>query len=359
MACAALQAVRKKGDHRVLLSNLLRERHLRKKIMTKNSGLPQHLYKRKLTLFAVLVILITTLGYPAAAETKMGPASDHLGLFITGLSGNDSFRDYFEKASQELRDVLLENGYAARDMVRFVEEPDSHKSWNRQEKSTRENLLKQLGELAKRNSPYENVFIFISGHANGRDAEAVFHVPGDDIVYQELMDAIEQIPAKHMTLVVAASQGESWIQKFSGPGRVIVAGNGLREFDSLPMIFLRTFPSMFSKASVKAEDKEATASISLRDIFAATQRTVLFWYQNNGLHLTETALIDADGDKKGETFLLPNAPDPNEVTAIETQPGLEQAAPTVEELFPMDFNLHDAQMADAITFQIPSGEKMS
>ena len=308
-----------------------------------------------------MLFLILWLGILPCGIASAGNSS-HLALFITGLSGNHATAVNFNKAAGDLRAVLLLNGYRQEDLVRFADEKGlgNEKLWAVEKLATKVSLAKYLAELAQNGTVFENVFVFVSGHANGRDEEAMFHLPGDDMVYKELMAGIQNIPAKQMMVVVAASQGISWIENLSGPNRVVIVGNGLREFDSLPMLFLRTFSELWRQFPVpESERSEGPLKVSLRDVFVESQRQVLHWYRNNGLHTTEMAFMDADGDKKGESFLRPEAmkkifKDPGK-TVVEASP--DPDAPEEKEEFPMDLTLPDAVRAGTMLFLTESGEE--
>lgn len=313
--------------------------------------------------FLRMLFFILGLGVMVSSDTARAESSSRLALFITGLSGNHATEINFEKAVQDLRAVLLLNGYRQEDFVRFADDKGlgQEKLWPVEKLATKANLSKYFQELAETGTNFETVFVFVSGHANGRDDEAMFHLPGDDMVYQELMAGIQNISARQMVIVAAASQGLAWIENLAGPGRIVVAGNGLREFDSMPALFLRTFPELWRKfPSLVKETAEGPAKVSLRDVFAESQRRVLHWYQNNGLQVTELAFLDADGDKKGESFLRPETvkkifKDPGK-TVVEASPDPDALGDTEE--FPMDLTLPDAEKAGTLLFLTEKEEEL-
>ena len=198
-------------------------------------------------LFALeLLTLPCAMGAPVPVKS-----GDNFAFFLTGLPGNNQFKIHMAEAVKSLREVLRANGYSAQQMVLFSEKPASGDLWGKNEVATKEGIEEFLKDTHKRLKPYDRAFIFICGHANGRDEEALFHLPGPDMMYQTLMEGIDGIPAKEMTVVVIASQGHAWIRKLGRPGRVIIAGNGLRQFDFIPMLFLRFFPKNLDRKSTR------------------------------------------------------------------------------------------------------------
>ena len=264
---------------------------------------------KQIFLFSLCLFGILFLTMPRAfcAQAPVKP-EDNFALFITGLSGSNQFKIHMNGAAKSLREVLRANGYGTQQMVRFSDKAESGDLWGKSEIVTKEKLEEFLKDTPKRLNPYDRAFIFICGHANGRDEEAMFHLPGPDIAYQNLIEGIDGIPAREMIIVVIASQGHTWIRKLGRPGRVIIAGNGLRQFDFIPMLFLRYFArNLRNGVFDPSQENGSPLKASLRDVFIQTQKEVQDWYRRTNLHPTEVALIDADGDGKGQTLIMKGA----------------------------------------------------
>lgn len=248
----------------------------------------------------VLLALSFLLAEPAAfgAQADQRQAA----FFITGLAGSHEFRINYRGAVRSLASILELNGYAYSDMVRLADEIEAEIPWGKAELSSGANIRKVIDEYSRSGKFYDKLFIFIAGHANGRDEEAVFHLPGEDIEYKELMRWLDNLPAKETIVIVAAPQGHAWVEQFSKPGRIVLAAGGLREFDFIPATFLRFFPNMF-RAVAKRESESGPSYATLRDVFLETQKRVQEWYERNNLKTTELAVIDADGDGKAESMI--------------------------------------------------------
>lgn len=312
--------------------------------MIENQRMERELpYKSKYLCMLILILVLLNIPLCFAEEP---PAPARLGLFITGLSGSHQFKTYFDQAPGKIRETLTANGYQPEDFTWFSEKGE-HQNWVDEQIARKENLLTYLGRQAGQSKAYDEVFIFIAGHANGRDEEAMMHLPGDDISYDALMKGIDAIPAKRMLIVVAAPQGDIWIKKLAKPGRVIIAANGYRQYDFIPMIFLRIFPSIFEQAG-QADPSGETKHVSLLDIFTDTQKRVQRWYQRNNLHCTELALIDADGDGKGESLFTSEA--------LPDLPQKKENAMPEAAAFAMNLDLPDARMAKAIFYTAQGGK---
>lgn len=225
-----------------------------------------------------------------------------LAIFITGLNGSHQFRVYFRGAVHSLASVLSKNGYEYKNMVRLGQQIEDDIPWGMSSQSTAVDIQKTLRALAEKKIVYEQLFIFVAGHANGRDDEAKLHLPGPDITYSTLMQWLEPLSAKQEVVILAIPQGQSWIEKFSKPGRIIIAGGALRDFDFIPAAFLQMFPNMFQAAEVRATP-DSDGYANLQDVFAETQKRVQLWYATNNLKYTELALLDANGDSKGDSLI--------------------------------------------------------
>lgn len=267
-----------------------------------------HSKKMKIAGCLAMVGMVFAFSYSIAEASTN---ESHSAAFITGLSGSETkYERYFNLAQTKLKDLLLANGYMPNEIYRFADKNEAGINWVHQEISGRVSLQSYFQKM-KDGGPVEEFFLFIAGHANGHDENAMLQLPGEDISYEELMKWIDQVPAKRMTLIIALSQGESWIKTLSKSGRIIIAGTGLRQFDFAPVLFLRLFPDMFWNAVSSTNDQTksaATQNISLADVFMETQKKVQNWYWMNSLEPTEVALIDSDGDGVGHSLILRSKP---------------------------------------------------
>ncbi|HTL47610.1 MAG TPA: hypothetical protein VL688_06050, partial [Verrucomicrobiae bacterium] len=236
--------------------------------------------------------------FPVLKNQALAAPSENpkLAVLITGLSGGYDYKKSFLGSSRALHNMLRENGYGEDSIVVFNEQGSVGENGN-ELMATRENLESFFeGQAGK--SEREQVVVFIAGHANGHDENAKLHLPGRDVDFKTLISWLDGIKTKQMIVVLATPQGEAWMKKFSRPGRVILAGNGLRKHNALPVMFLKFFPAELLTASSTAAEGES-AEVSLADVFLRTHQKVMEWYRTNGLYPTEEPYLEADGDGKG------------------------------------------------------------
>ncbi|HTL48800.1 MAG TPA: hypothetical protein VL688_12140, partial [Verrucomicrobiae bacterium] len=205
-------------------------------------------------------------------------------------------------------------------------------------------------------SEREQVVVFIAGHANGHDENAKLHLPGRDVDFKTLISWLDGIKTKQMIVVLATPQGEAWMKKFSRPGRVILAGNGLRKHNALPVMFLKFFPAELLASSSPGEGAQS-AQISLADVFLRTHQKVMEWYRTNGLYPTEEPYLEADGDGKG---IVPPADEVQEAAAGSAAAGtaeserLEALRKSMEKI---QGEMPDLRLAQQVLFKVPGGNR--
>lgn len=290
-------------------------------------------------------------------------------VIITGLAGQEyKYKRFFDLAARKTYQVLAANGYSESSIHYFSDHGEDTKNSGIQSRLASGNNLKTFFEEIKGRHP-EELFLFIAGHANGRDENTVLHLPGEDIRYQELLDLVRGVQAKRLIVVAAVPQGETWIKALSGPGRIILAGGGYRQFDFIPVVFLRLFPEVFWGLGMKEKEGalQGDEKASLTDMFMEAQQKIQNWYWMNSLQATEIALLDGDGDGVGKSLILESRPieDPRlkerqqkmaELAGKNPEEAANQAAGKVLGLeFVMDAEAPDAKIADEIYFIRPGG----
>ena len=105
---------------------------------------------------------------------------------------------------------------------------------------------------------------------------------------------------------------------------------------------------MFVRPTPPADLEPKDWDVSLQDIFVETQQKIHQWYQDNNLHCTELALMDADGDGKGQPLLVvPEAAAAAPSASAVGLQGIETGMP-----LPVDLETSDAKNAKAIYFHV-------
>ncbi len=248
-------------------------------------------------LFVLSLLFITAAAQRVSAYAD--PAGKNLAIFIFGSAHTPEFNICFNDARTDLQRVLDANGFLPGQQRVFREMPKKAANGSPEFHSDRQTLLKKIPGIVQA-GPYNDVFFFLAGHAEGEDEQALLSLPDKEGVrYAELLTQIEKIKAKRLVFVIAAPQGHVWIRHFSGPGRIVIAGSSKRGFHTLPLQFLKNFPRMFEKTARWHNAHPAAGkdqSVSLAEVLFLTGSRVRQWYQTNHLSADEEPVLEADGD---------------------------------------------------------------
>ncbi len=293
-----------------------------------------------------LWILLLTLCFSARAFSAV--EGKDIAIVVSGISGSHSFEYNFKALHHEIAELLKENNYKRQNLFLFSEkESENDREWNSRESSSWANLrsfFKNMGSKTLK-AKLDRAFILIAGHANGRDEEAMLHLPGKDISLKTMQQWVKEIHAKEKVIIIMTPQGESWIEAMAGEGVVTVVGNVSREFDVLPVIFMQFLTEglagNFNVMSDEVENQDKSDSMkSLKDIFVETQIKTQEWYQTNNLQATEIGAVDGDGDGIGSSMIE---------SLHQEQPSVTTYAVQIEQT-------PDALSAEKIQFRFVRGE---
>lgn len=243
------------------------------------------------TTMAAAVTLLTAA--PAAAQTTRA-------LVVVGLGGTSEYRERFTNWAVELQAALtLTAGIPAGDVVVLAERSDAAPGVVT-DRSTRENVVAALGDLARRSAPADRLLLVLIGHGTAQGEEGQFNLPGPDISGEDLAAALSAFPTQTVAVVHTGSAGGSFVAPLSGPNRITLSATRTsRERNATE------FAGYFVEALTgDAADLDKDGQVSLLEAFTYTRAEVARHYAEENELLTEHALLDDDGDGRG-------SPDPS------------------------------------------------
>jgi hypothetical protein len=164
-------------------------------------------------------------------------------------------------------------------------------------KSTRPEVERALGQIAKSAKEDDVVFVVLIGHGTFVGKVAKFNLVGPDMTPENFEPLLKSIPSKHIVFVNTASSSAPFLEELSGPGRTIVTATrtGSERFATL-------FGGYFVDALMSdSADADKNRRISVLEAFNAAKLGVARAYEQEGIMLTEHPLLDDAGDKKGST----------------------------------------------------------
>ncbi len=233
---------------------------------------------------AAAVLLAAGAGPMAAQETRA--------LVIVGLGGTDAYRQQFIGWAKELRTTLTDKDGVPADHITVLAERVDLAPDVVQDRSTKENVVRVIGEIAARAAPGDQILVVLIGHGTAQGGEDRFNLPGPDLSAEELATALVAFPTQTVAVVHTGSAGGGFIAPLSGPNRIVVsATRTTRERNATE------FPGYFVEALAgSGADMDKDGRVSLLEAFLYARAEVARHYEEEKELLVEHAVLDDNGD---------------------------------------------------------------
>lgn len=238
---------------------------------------------------------------PAAAGTA-DPGS-HL-LVITGLAGTEEYRREFHDWARRLVDAAREMGIPD-SQVRWLADRPEADSERIDGRADQETIDAELRRLAAGTSSDDRILIVLIGHGSGPPGRAGFNLPGPDMTPDDFAALLDLFTGRQVALVNAASASGSFVAPLSGPDRTIITATRDARQDNRTV-----FPGFFVEAfESDTADLDKNGRVSLLEAYRHARQQVVRFYENDSRLLTETSLLDDDGDGEGSSEPDPGSAD--------------------------------------------------
>ena len=231
-----------------------------------------------------LVGLVATPRRTDAQETHV--------LVVVGLGGTDAYRQSFVGYATELRTALTERDGIPVDRVTVLAERTDLAPDVVQDRSTKENVVREIGRIAARAAPGDQVLIILIGHGTAQGDEGQFNLPGPDLSADELATALAAFPTQTVAVVHTGSSGGGFVAPLSGPRRIVISATRTsRERNATE------FPRYFVDAIAGDDaDMDKDGITSLLEAFVYARAEVARHYEEENELLVEHAVLDDNGD---------------------------------------------------------------
>lgn len=242
---------------------------------------------------------ILSLAAPGGARgpTPTGGPSQrsHLVVIVGAAAGDDVYEEVFHNWALQLVEAATQQLGMAPDQVTYLgANPELHPD-TIDAKSSRENVEQTLTRLADESSPDDRIFIVLIGHGSGEGEQSKFNIPGRDISAVEYDALLDRFVTQAVGFINTASASGDFTTVLAAPNRVIVtATRDGRQYNQT--VFPRFFVEAFA-ADVADLDKDGR--ISLLEAYHYARREVKRFYDDDGRMLTETSLLEDNGDGEG------------------------------------------------------------
>jgi len=216
-------------------------------------------------------------------------------LIVTGVSGEPQYAEQFHKQATTMIDALRTRfGVPDSDIVYLAENP-ARDAARIKAASTKENVERELAALGGRSKTGDVLFVLLIGHGSGDDAATRFNVPGPDITAADFARVLDGIGGPTIAVVNAASASGGFLATLSGPNRVIATAtkSGMeRNQTRFATYFVQAYAS-------DVADADKDGRVSVLEAFDYARREVARAFEQENHLLTEHAMLDDNGDRKG------------------------------------------------------------
>jgi len=213
-------------------------------------------------------------------------------VIVVGLGGSAEYRDSFHAEAAQIRNALIEvHGLPTEDVIYLGEKVEVDPEMITM-RSTRANVLQVLGEIAQKAAPLDRVFVVLIGHGTSNGTDVQFNLPGPDLTPTDFQLGLMAFPTQTLALVATGAASGGFIAPLSGPNRILVAATRTER-----QLNATEFGQFFADAIAgEGADLDHDDRVSLLEAFLYTRREVERHYAGENELLTETAVLDDNGD---------------------------------------------------------------
>lgn len=247
----------------------------------------------------VAVCISISLSASAAfAAARPNPTEDRV-IFLFGLPGTGEYQGLYEKVVDRFHTLLRFNHVEKSHFHIFTSwhdlaDPQVRRVLRRRYgparflPTTRRTVTRYFKAPGLKAQAFDDVFIVVAGHADGRGPEAKLHLAGADLPLVKLARWCGALAAKRFVLVALTPQGGLWRAAGRAPARAVIAGSANAAFDHIPKNFLTFFLDAF-------RDPDPGPELSLHQAFWRAADETAFWFERNGYLATEQPVMDEEG----------------------------------------------------------------
>jgi hypothetical protein len=232
----------------------------------------------------------------AAAALPAGSSAQNAhALIIVGIGGDSIHSARFHQWASGLHDALIQKHGLTKERVIYLgERPDADPS-RIKGPSRKENVASAIQELARGAGADDPVLLVIIGHGTSNGPETTLNLSGPDLSGTELAELLAPMTAQRLAVVITTASSGPLVQALSGPGRTIITATRTGQERN------ETWFGQYFVAAYTGDDADTDKDnrISLLEAYQYATREVARHYQEQGLLLTEHALIDDNGDSRG------------------------------------------------------------
>ena len=226
-------------------------------------------------------------------------------LIVSGLGGAPEYSESFMAEASRIYDALIQRHGISPERVTWLAEDVEADPERIGMRSTRANVLQVLGEIAQEADGMDRLFVVLIGHGTVGREEPQLNLPGPDLVPSDLEQGLRAFPTQTLALVHTGTASGGFIEPLSGPNRILVAATSTER-----QLNATEFGQFFAEAVAgEGADLDKDGRVSLLEAFLYTRQEVARLYEEENEILTETAVLDDDGDGTASADAGQDGPD--------------------------------------------------
>lgn len=218
-------------------------------------------------------------------------------ILLTGVSGDQDLQAAYLEETRKLYSILTGTlGFARERVVVLFDDPQADPGLIRY-RSTREGLEEACLSLSTGEKKADLVFVFIEGHGSYDGKTYKLNLVGPDPTAWELAAILYSIPAGRFVVVNATSASGGSLPALSGEGKIVITATksgSERNRTRMGAYFVESLER-------NAADSDKDDRISVMEAFVFSGRKVEEHYKKEGNLQTEHAVLDDNGDGRGQS----------------------------------------------------------
>jgi hypothetical protein len=233
----------------------------------------------------LLVVTALLLG-PAVAMAELHA------LVVEGLAGDPVYDEQFERQGRDIAAALA------------TQAGDGNARLLRGADASREAVLDRLSELQDELRESDQFVLVLLGHGSYDDYEYKFNLPGPDLTGEDIVAALDALPAGTQVLINTSSASGAIAELAQADDRIVVLAtrSGVERHAT-------RFGNFFAAALTDAAaDTDKNSRISVAEAFRYTERQVADYYDRSGQLATEHPVIGGEPADRVSLARLGGAP---------------------------------------------------
>ena len=209
-------------------------------------------------------------------------------MVICGICRDKQYETIKTKMIIDLQSYLLNKTEVTSDTIKVLT-PDG--TGNNSSQFT--NIKKVMSDFESVIKPEDKFIFFYTGQANVVNQQLRLNLPDEDITQVQLGELLKNIKASSNLIVLDCPASGLAVKELSAKDRIIICSCTDEQR------FTIKFSEYFVPALNNTEsDIDGDGKISILEAFIAASKNVQDWYRTKNLILTETPVLDDNGDGK-------------------------------------------------------------